>query len=202
MDADALFPRFVDIEASGLASESYPISLAWSRCNGTISRFLICPAPTWTHWDPAAEAVHGIERARLQRNGWEPAYVVERLCEDLVEGELVSDAPVFDAAWLERLFAVVERPVPFTLVDVEDLLIERMRQPGEMDYEVVLRLDAIRLDLRARLAGRHDAGYDVGYLLQLWRAAHGAQVKMSHGRGPLPKTSPTGTFERIKLPEA
>jgi hypothetical protein len=199
MDIDA-YPCFLDVEASGFGPESYPIAVAWSDGRGEIQRLLIDPRPisTWTQWDPAAEAVHGIERERLERNGWPPDFVAQRLTEELAGQIVYSDAPDFDAHWLRRLFQAVDQPPPFEIEDVDDLLLEAMRAPDEPVWQAVLRMERLKREVAAVSSGKHDAGYDVGYLLQLWRGATGHSVKMNHGIGPLPATSATGTFMRLK----
>jgi ribosomal protein S18 acetylase RimI-like enzyme len=197
---DGPYPSFVDVEASGFGPESYPIAVAWNDPRGEIQRLLIDPrpVPAWQQWDAAAEAVHGIERERLERNGWPPDYVVDRLNQELNGQTVYSDAPDFDAAWLRRLFSAVGQPLAFSIAQIDDLLIDTMRGDGEPIWRVVLRIAELKREIAAVSSGKHDAGYDVGYLLQLWRAAAGHQVKMNHGIGPLPATSATGTFLRLK----
>lgn len=200
MDEDEPFPCFLDIEASSFARESYPIDVAWSDAEGEIQRCLVSPrhVPHWSDWDPAAEAVHGIDRERLLRNGWDPGYVAARIEEDLRGQVVYSDAPEFDRHWLRRLFGVVDRPLPCLIDHVDELLIEVMRRPQEMVWEVTLRIEALKAELKPKMSGGHAAGYDVGYLLQLWRRARGHEVKMNHGQGRLPASSPTGTFLPLK----
>jgi hypothetical protein len=194
------FPCFLDIEASGFGPESYPIAVAWSDPSGDIQRLLIDPTPiaAWRQWDSASQAIHGIDRERLERNGWAPDYVANRLAEDLHGQEVYSDAPDFDADWLRRLFQAVMLPQPFTVAQVDHLLIDTMRHGDEPVWRVLLRIEQLKCEIAAVSSGKHDAGYDVGYLLQLWRGAIGHQVKMNHGVGPLPATSATGTFMRLK----
>ena len=195
---DEPFPCFLDIEASSFDRASYPIDIAWSDAEGEIHRCLVAPAAGWTDWDPAAEAVHGIDRARLERNGWDPGYVAARIEEDLRDQVVYTDAPEFDRRWLERLFVAVERPLPCRLEHVDELLLPVVRGPDEMAYQAMLRVEALKRDLQPRMSGKHSAGYDVGYLLALWRRANGEAVKMNHGIGRLPESSPTGTFMPIK----
>jgi hypothetical protein len=195
------YPCFIDLEATGFGPESYPIEVAWSLPSGEIRRCLISPAsvPGWTAWDPAAERVHGIDRDRLLRNGWPPDYVVERLESDLAGATVFSDAPDFDAAWLARLFAVVGRTMPFALEHIDELLLRSLRRPEEAIWQTLARIERMKAEIAAMSSGKHSAGYDVGYLLALWRRAIGEPVKMNHGIGPLPPVTATGTFKRLHV---
>jgi hypothetical protein len=215
MSLPAAYPCFLDVEASGFGSESYPIEVAWSLPDGEIVRCLIdvSDVPSWTYWDPAAEAVHGIDRDRLVRNGWSVAYVAERLRADLGGRSVYTDAPTFDQAWLERLFCVAggehlagddppaESQMPFVCEHIDELLLAELRRPDEAIWQTLQRIDAMKQELNAVRDGKHSAGYDVGYLLALWRHAGGAPIKMHHGVGPMPVATSTGTFLRVKLRE-
>ncbi len=199
---DAAYPIFLDVEASGFGPQSYPIEVAWSDPAGEIRRYLINPEPIagWRSWDADAERVHGIERGRLVRNGWAPDYVATRIEEDLGGRTVYTDAPDFDAHWLRRLFEAVGRPLPCSLEHVDELLLATMRRSDEAIWQAALRIDALKRQVGALSSGKHSAGYDAGYLLQLWRAATGHAVKMNHGIGPMPPTTETGTFTRLVKP--
>jgi hypothetical protein len=190
----------MDLEASGFSNDSYPISIAWNDPQGTIERILIAPnsVPTWTAWDPQAEIVHGLDRERLNRNGWGADYVADLLNRSLEGQTVYTDAPEFDTRWLDRLFAAVDKPRTFTIQHADDLLLPLLHRSYELEWQAVARLDTLKSKIRAVVPGQHDAGYDVGYLLQVWRAAQGHPVKMGHGIGPLPETTATGTFVRVK----
>jgi len=193
------YPCFIDVEASGFGPASWPVSLAWCDHAGEIRRCLIRPLPQWTYWDEQAESVHGIDRARLDSEGLAPAEVAARLQADLKGMLAFSDAPDFDAAWLATLYRGLGRPMPFSLDHADDLLVGAMLRPGEVLWQAQARLDGVKEELRATAKGRHDAGYDVGFLVALWRKALGETVKMNHGIGPVPEVTATGSFKR---PEA
>jgi hypothetical protein len=194
------FPCFIDIEASGFGPRSYPIEVAWSDESGEIHRCLIdpTPVPEWDFWSDDAERVHGIDRERLRRNGWPPDYVATRLEEALAGKTVYSDAPDYDALWFGRLFQAVRRPVPCRVEHIDELLLAVMRKPEDPVWQAMVRIDKFKREVAAVSSGKHSAGYDVGYLLQLWRRANGGAVKMNHGIGPLPEITATGTFARVK----
>ncbi len=190
------YPCFIDIEASGFGPESWPVSVAWCDHRGEIRKLLVRPAPEWTYWDAEAERIHGLDRARLQAEGSALTEVAARLEADLKGLLAFSDAPDFDAGWLAALYRGLGRPTPFSLDNADDLLVGAMLRPGELLWQAQARLDRAKDELRTTASGRHDAGYDVGFLVALWRRALGETVKVNHGLGPVPQLTATGSFKR------
>lgn len=94
---------FLDFEASSLGKASYPVEVAWVLADGTGESFLIRPAPAWTDWAPGAEAVHGIPRERLVREGVPHDWVALHMLTTLREVGLYASAPSWDGRWLSRL---------------------------------------------------------------------------------------------------
>ena len=100
------------------------------------------------------------------------------------------------------MFTAVGQPMPFRVEELEERFIRTFQQPNEMIYQTVLRYEALRKEVQSFSSGRHDAGYDVGALIQLWRLSTGKSAKMNHGIGSLPAITETGTFKKITaLPE-
>jgi hypothetical protein len=124
---------WLDVEASGFGNDSYPIEVGWSDIDGVTDGVLIRPAPDWTHWDSEAEGVHGISRDKLARDGI-PLDVAVKAIATATAGRVVfSDSPLFDMAWLFRLFTTAGWPgVPFRLEEAESLVtaIARQRRIG------------------------------------------------------------------------
>ena len=50
---------FIDFEASSLSDLSHPLEVAWVDLDGQGESWLISPAPDWTDWSSASEAVLG-----------------------------------------------------------------------------------------------------------------------------------------------
>lgn len=94
---------FLDFEASSLSDDSYPIEVGWITEAGAEEQHLIRPAPAWSDWDPAAEALHGLSRARLEAEGEPPAAVAQRTFAALKDHELFASAPSWDGKWLSLL---------------------------------------------------------------------------------------------------
>jgi hypothetical protein len=94
---------FLDFEASSLGKTSYPIEVAWVFSDGASESFLIRPAPAWTDWAPEAEAVHGIPRPQLVREGVPHDWVALHMLTTLRDVTLYASAPSWDGQWLSRL---------------------------------------------------------------------------------------------------
>lgn len=94
---------FLDFEASSLSNQSYPIEVAWVFQDGRSEHHLIAPAPTWSDWDAASEAVHGISRATLAADGKPMVFVANRMVEALTGHDLFASAPSWDGKWLSVL---------------------------------------------------------------------------------------------------
>lgn len=193
------YPIFIDLEASSLADDSFPIEIAWSTPDAEIHRFLIAPDPSWTDWSPEAEELHGVSRERIERNGWPVDYVCAQFLDSIGDTPLYSDAPDFDNRWLNRLFEAAKgTPSPVTIGHLDDLLIERVKKPWEFNWQAMIKIDEIKATTREKMGGRHTAGGDVGYLIQLWNTVTGRQVTTNHDVGPLPEATRTGTFVALK----
>jgi len=115
----------IDLEASGLAVESYPIEVAWACTDsGRSDSFLINPASVsdWTYWDEYAEELHGIEPELLQREGISAAQACERLNRALEGQQVISDAFEYDSFWLNRLYQAAGMKPEFRLTGLESVL--------------------------------------------------------------------------------
>lgn len=94
---------FLDFEASSLGRKGFPIEVAWVFETGEEEAHLIRPAEGWTEWAASAEAVHGIPRDLLDREGKPAAEVARRVLEALSGHRLYASAPSWDGQWLSRL---------------------------------------------------------------------------------------------------
>lgn len=94
---------FLDFEASSLSKHSIPVEVAWVFEDGTSEAHLIKPAPNWTDWDPRAEAIHGISRDTLVREGTPHDAVAARMVEVLSGHRLFASAPSWDGKWLSAV---------------------------------------------------------------------------------------------------
>jgi hypothetical protein len=106
----------LDIEASGLGPASYPIEIGWvpldaaGRPQGPASAFLIRPHPSWDldAWDAQAEALHGMTRADLERDGQPVAQAALRLAV-AAAGRTILVTAQEDRAWIDMLVHTARR---------------------------------------------------------------------------------------------
>jgi hypothetical protein len=94
---------FLDFEASSLSDDSYPIEVAWVFEDGRGESYLIHPADGWNDWGATAEAIHGIERARLFSDGTPVETVAARMIAALSGHDLAASAPSWDGKWISVL---------------------------------------------------------------------------------------------------
>lgn len=154
---------FIDLEASGLGSKSWPLEVGWAFAAGEPRSFLIRPDDSWTDdaWDADAQRLHGLKRDQLLRDGV-PAPEVCRALNAAFDGVRVySDAPDWDGFWLFRLFAAAGVRQGFTLLDF-----------GRLVRPLLGRGEQAILARAARLAPRrHRAADDARHLQVLYRLA-------------------------------
>lgn len=120
----------IDLEASGLGAQSYPIEVAWKNdLTGEQDSFLIDPdtAEGWLYWDEYAEEMHGIEREELNKQGLDIISACKRLNEKLKDKTLISDAVEFDLFWLTRLFEATGIKPMFEMAGLDRILSSEQR---------------------------------------------------------------------------
>ncbi len=151
MPAATALPCVLDIEASGFGRSSYPIEVGYVLPDGRAACMLLRPAEGWTHWDPAAERIHGIRRDILETHGREPREVAGLLNRDLAGLTVYCDGWAHDYPWLALLFEEAGAVPAFKLESVSALLSE----------EALSQLDQARRDAVAEMGlTRHRASND------------------------------------------
>ncbi|SEM90019.1 hypothetical protein SAMN05192583_1456 [Sphingomonas gellani] len=119
---------FLDFEASSLADKSYPIEVGWAWEDGRDEDYLIRPASGWTDWASEAQAIHGIARETLERDGTPHDVVARRMVEVLSGHDLFASAPSWDGKWLSALLRAAGLPRhALRLRDSEDARAETAR---------------------------------------------------------------------------
>lgn len=148
-------PCVIDIEASGFGRNSYPIEVGYVLPDGRARCMLIQPAAHWTHWDGAAQALHGITREKLTRFGRPIAEVASTLNTDLAGRTVYCDGWAHDYSWLGALFDEAGSRARFKLETVA----------GLFDEARISHLGQARASAMAELGlGRHRASNDARVL--------------------------------------
>jgi len=151
MQVQAALPCVLDIEASGFGRRSYPIEVGYVLPDGRAACMLVRPPSDWTHWDEAAERVHGITRSVLASHGRAPLDVALTLNRDLAGLTVYCDGWAHDYSWLGALFEEAGLAPTFKLESVGALL----------DEAALSRLDQARRDAVAEMGlSRHRASND------------------------------------------
>jgi hypothetical protein len=118
-------PCTLDIEASGFGRHSYPIEVGYVLPTGQAVCMLVKPDSAWTHWDVAAERVHGITRGALQERGRSAREVAQALNRDLAGRTVYCDGWAHDYTWMGALFEAADASPHFKLESARGLLNEQ-----------------------------------------------------------------------------
>ncbi len=177
-----ILPRFIDIEASGLDSNSYPIEIAWSDSTGLVESHLINPyaIEAWTDWDYHAQQLHGISRKLCREQGVHPAYVCQRLNESLPPGAIIyADGLPHDEWWLDILFEAAS-PLgyfQFRLLPSNSLMLPLLAGIKLDLNEQLKHFERLKEEARLKVGRRHRAGDDVRYLIELYKLCADSRQK-------------------------
>jgi hypothetical protein len=166
---------FLDFEASSLSDESYPIEVGWVFEDGRRESCIIRPAPGWTDWDASAEAIHGLSRDRLEREGEPHEAVAHRLLQTLSAHEVFVTAPSWDGKWLSVLLraaglprhAMRFRPAQQALTEAALGQLEGAAPAAALDLLVMEVIEAAQTRL-ADEPVRHEALADAEQIRRLW----------------------------------
>ncbi len=144
----------LDLEASGLGDDSYPIEVAWKNsADGDNDSFLINPdsVPGWVYWDECAEEIHGLCRAELRQQGVAAVTACERLNQRLAGQRVLSDAREYDNFWLMRLYQAANQQMAFQLVGADSVLTAQELEQFEQIAAAQLRQHRAMQDVDAIL---------------------------------------------------
>ena len=115
-------PIIIDIEASGFASEAYPIEVGLVLEDGKTYCSLIAQPEEWTYWDDEAEKVHRVARDILETYG-RPIEEVAGTLNEMLNGKTAySDGWEVDNPWLSSLFWKAEMAKSFRFSTLEMII--------------------------------------------------------------------------------
>jgi hypothetical protein len=149
----------IDFEASCLPSHgrSFPIEVGIADLAGWSRSWLIKPDPEWRDWSwtAEAEALHGISRQQLDREGLLAAEVLDVLNTSTRGYRVISDNDL-DRAWLSTLSQAAGVPADFRIGHIAELL-DLYHPTADGISEAVARADRVAPD-------RHKARFDALWL--------------------------------------
>lgn len=164
LPADSAVPACLDMEASGFGRDSYPIEVGFVLADGRSYCTLIRPASDWTHWDAAAERLHGIPRDAVLQHGRDVATVAAQLNRQLQGLTLYCDGWAHDYTWLNRLFDAADAVPAFRLDSLRSCL----------DEAEAARWHAVKQQVAGEMQlERHRASTDAKVLQLTWRRLRG-----------------------------
>lgn len=167
-------PSVIDIEASGLSSEDYPIEIGVVRSDGERFCSLITPFKQWRHWNVQAESIHGISREMLFSYGSSGVEVCLKLNEFLRGETVYSDGWVVDYPWLIRLFEASAIEMEFRLSDIDYILNEQQ----------MINWQSVKQSIIAeRGAKRHRASFDAEIVQQTFVQSRSIEVQALNIKG-------------------
>jgi hypothetical protein len=170
---------FIDFEASSLSTETWPIEigLAWIDPAGRLQAEgrLIRPDAGWPQddWSAESQRVHGIARTELD-NADPAAEVARWAVRTIGHATLVSDAPVHDQVWLDRLTGTIGGDPALRIEDF-DRAARTWFVGDPVNHALVALYDELR-----RHPTPHRAAADARNLARAWRAGLRA-AKAPHG---------------------
>ncbi|MBY6117191.1 3'-5' exonuclease [Mameliella alba] len=160
----------LDFEASSLSQASWPveIGLSW-LAHGVVRTWssLIRPAPDWAidDWSLQSASVHGISLSDIMEAP-SAIEVAETFFDILGSRKLVSDAPEFEARWLDCLLRAAGRAEVPSIADFDGVSFAMFEGYAlDLLYETVERRPA-----------PHRAGPDSARLARGWLKAAEHQV--------------------------
>jgi len=169
-----IMPRFLDVEASSLSIDSYPIEIAWSDHHGIIESHLINPYAVdgWRDWDYNAQQMHGLSRKQCREEGIQPKQMCNLMSQSIKPGEIIyADGGAFDENWVDVLYSEGSALgyAQFRVVHSDAVMLPLLTKI-EFDEKKRWQLyENLKLEARRMVGTRHRAEPDVRYLIELWR---------------------------------
>ncbi|BDD66835.1 hypothetical protein Sj15T_18560 [Sphingobium sp. TA15] len=180
----------IDFEASCLPRHglSYPIEVGIAR-EGKARSWLIRPHDDWAgwHWSAEAEALHGLDRDRVEREGQPVETVLSELADACAGRRMVADSMI-DQYWLDTLADAAGQATPF-LIDHVSLLLDEHRADERRIMEAVARADALH-------PHRHRAASDALWLSALLDHVSGRTIHAPDANGLAPVGRREGSCPR------
>lgn len=118
----------IDIKASGLCDQSYPISIGVAGSDDQRWSWLVYPLETWHQWDREFESEHGITRDQLYEQGRD-GFIICKEMNAVFSAQTLIAPTASTKNMLEKLFRDLSIRMAFDLFDMAYL-----KDQGMMDF--------------------------------------------------------------------
>lgn len=174
---------FLDIEASGLEPESYPIEIGWvSPVEGFPGEsFLIRPEPDWTFWNEESGRIHNIPRQLCVEEGISVVEAAHRLNRSMAGRRVYSDVESYDSFWLDRLYRAAGVRREFLLDNTLGAWLEGIEEMTKFGLNGFEEMEGIQNCADARYPHVHRAEPDARQQAAVMRAFVDADFRRSIG---------------------
>ncbi len=173
-----MLPRFLDIEASSLNADSYPIEIAWSNAFGDIECHLINPdtVEIWTDWDfYAQDEIHGISKAMCHASGLHPQEICALMDQSIKSGEIIyADGGRYDENWVDVLYGAGSECgfANFKIVHSDAVMLPLLKKIEPDNRKCWYLYEKLKAEARDFVKEQHRATVDVQYLIELWKLCY------------------------------
>lgn len=122
----------IDIKASGLCDQSYPISIGVAGADVQTWSWLVYPLETWHQWDVEFETEHGISRDQLYAQGRDGFIICKEMNAVFSSHTLIS-LTAATKKMLEKLFSDLSIRMSFDVSDITYLMEKGKVDCGKLD---------------------------------------------------------------------
>ena len=172
-----LLPRFLDVEASSLSANSYPIEVAWSNEKGDITSYLINPylVDCWTDWSVDSQKIHGITREQCKEQGVDPRWLCDYMSNSIDPNQnIYADGGEFDEYWIDTLYGAGSDLgfAQFRVMHSDRIMLAQLEKAEKNVNRRFELFKELKQEARRIVDGRHRAAVDVQYLIELYKLCH------------------------------
>jgi hypothetical protein len=113
----------MDIEASSLGEDSFPVSIGVLDANNESNNYeaIIRPIDAWDDWSEEAEEIHGISHGDLMSTGVSVCHVCNELNCRFAFKTIYVDS-VFDLFWINRLYEAAKAKPKFLVSHIKKVV--------------------------------------------------------------------------------
>lgn len=164
----------LDIEASALDHDSYPIEVGVVACSTHArSSWLIKPTEDWRKagvWSAKSARIHGIKKRELDRDGLPVCQVARELAAWCDGMRVLCDGGDYDRYWLRRLFDAAGMEAPFVVGGYHAFARDLAFSAGR---RVDIAIAGAEMEALLRFPVRHRAADDAARLAETLRQLAG-----------------------------